>query len=263
MIPNPILKVLSTMRAHRVKCLLMGGQACVLYGAVEFSRDTDLAILADSANRRRMLTALASLGAETIAVPPFELCYLKRGHAVHFRCHHPEADGMRIDVMSVMRGVAPFPALWRRRLTVALSGGASIAVLSLPDLVQAKKTQRDKDWLMLKRLIEAHYAQNRRTASTRQVSFWLMQCRTPEILTEVATRNTRTARALAKKRALLVHAVERDEHALVASLAAEEQYEREQDREYWLPLRRELEQVRHGRFAGTKVESGRRMRDVR
>ena len=27
----------------------MGGQACVLYGAAEFSRDTDLAILADDA----------------------------------------------------------------------------------------------------------------------------------------------------------------------------------------------------------------------
>ena len=30
--------------------LLMGGQACVLYGAAEFSRDTDLAILASSEN---------------------------------------------------------------------------------------------------------------------------------------------------------------------------------------------------------------------
>jgi hypothetical protein len=28
----------------------MGGQACVFYGAAEFSRDTDLAILANSAN---------------------------------------------------------------------------------------------------------------------------------------------------------------------------------------------------------------------
>jgi hypothetical protein len=34
------------MRAHRVRALLMGGQACVFYGAAEFSRDTDFAILA-------------------------------------------------------------------------------------------------------------------------------------------------------------------------------------------------------------------------
>ena len=37
MIPNPIRKVLSSMRAHRVRALLMGGQACVFYGAAEFS----------------------------------------------------------------------------------------------------------------------------------------------------------------------------------------------------------------------------------
>ena len=37
------------MRAHRVRALLMGGQACVFYGAAEFSRDTDFAILADAA----------------------------------------------------------------------------------------------------------------------------------------------------------------------------------------------------------------------
>jgi len=31
------------MREHRVRALLMGGQACVFYGAAEFSRDTDFA----------------------------------------------------------------------------------------------------------------------------------------------------------------------------------------------------------------------------
>lgn len=50
MIPNPIRKVLSSMREHQVQCLLMGGQACVLYGAAEFSRDTDLAVLANQSD---------------------------------------------------------------------------------------------------------------------------------------------------------------------------------------------------------------------
>lgn len=54
MIPNPILKVLSSMREHHVQCLLMGGQACVFYGAAEFSRNTDLAILADDPNLSRL-----------------------------------------------------------------------------------------------------------------------------------------------------------------------------------------------------------------
>jgi hypothetical protein len=37
LIPNPIRKVLSSMRARRVRALLMGGQASVFYGAAEFS----------------------------------------------------------------------------------------------------------------------------------------------------------------------------------------------------------------------------------
>lgn len=46
MIPNPIHKVLSTMQDFQVKCLLMGGQACVLHGAAEFRRNTDFALMA-------------------------------------------------------------------------------------------------------------------------------------------------------------------------------------------------------------------------
>jgi hypothetical protein len=38
LIPNPIRKVLSSIEKRRVRALLMGGQACVFYGAAEFSR---------------------------------------------------------------------------------------------------------------------------------------------------------------------------------------------------------------------------------
>ncbi|PYJ97829.1 MAG: hypothetical protein DME23_13640, partial [Verrucomicrobia bacterium] len=83
----------------------MGGQACVFYGAAEFSRDIDFAILANGANFARLKNALADLDAEVIAVPPFSLKYLRKGHAIHFRCRHPEAAGLRIDLMTKMRGV--------------------------------------------------------------------------------------------------------------------------------------------------------------
>ena len=92
------------MRKQRVHALLMGGQACVFYGAAEFSRDTDFALLANSANLARLRKALDELQANPIAVPPFALKYLRRGHAVHFRCQHPDALHMRVDIMSRMRG---------------------------------------------------------------------------------------------------------------------------------------------------------------
>ncbi len=86
----------------------MGGQACVFYGAAEFSRDVDVALLAEPENLDRLTAALAELKAKRIAVPDFRLEFLQRGPAIHFRCETPEASRIRIDVMAKMRGAAPF-----------------------------------------------------------------------------------------------------------------------------------------------------------
>jgi hypothetical protein len=223
----------------------MGGQACVFYGAAEFSRDTDLAIVADAANLARLRRALDDLQAEVVTVPPFELRHLRRGHAVHFRCQHPEAFEMRVDVMSRMRGVDSFAKLWKRRTVIELPGGTQCDLLSLPDLVQAKKTQRDKDWPMIRRLVEAHFFQNQTRSHPAQARFWLKELRTPQLLAEVARREALICRRLLPVRPLLTHALRGDTLQLERALTLEETAERELDRHYWLPLRAELERLRH------------------
>lgn len=247
LIRNPILKVLSSIKAHRVRALLMGGQACVFYGAAEFSRDTDLAILSTLANLARLSNALKELRAEVISVPPFELKYLRKGHAIHFRCHHPEAAGMRVDVMTKMRGVDSFTKLWARRTSMSIDEGTTCELMSLPDLVQAKKTQRDKDWPMLRRLVEVNYFANREHPNTEQIRFWFLELRTPELLIELAARHGRLQKQSIRKRPLLELARPGDELTLAEALLNEERSEREADRQYWLPLRAELERLRHTR----------------
>ncbi len=59
----------------------MGRQACIPYGAAEFSRDAHFALLASRDNLERLTEALAELRAEVIAVPPFEVEDLELGHA--------------------------------------------------------------------------------------------------------------------------------------------------------------------------------------
>jgi len=235
------------MRAHRVRALLMGGQACVFYGAAEFSRDTDFAILADAANMARLRRALRELRAELIAVPPLALKYLRRGHAIHFRCQHPDALGLRVDIMSKMRGVPAFPTLWRRRTTIEIPGGPVCDLLALPDLVLAKKTQRDKDWPMLRRLLESHWFQNQARPTPAQIRFWFRELRTPQLLVELAASHLALCRRLSSKRPLLRHAAAGRLPELERGLAEEEAAERERDRVYWVPLRRELEKLRHAR----------------
>ena len=141
-----------------------------------------------SDNLERLTRVLRELQAECIAVPPFEKEFLERGFAVHFRCQHPEAQGSRMDVMSVLRGVDPFDELWTRRTTVELEAGLAIELLAMPDLVKAKKTQHDKDWPMIRRLVEAHYLQNQERPNSQQTLFWLRECRTESILMELAQR---------------------------------------------------------------------------
>jgi hypothetical protein len=223
----------------------MGGQACVFYGAAEFSRDVDLAVLCDTDTLSRVQNALDELQARVIAVPPFDSKYLLGGHAVHFRCSHPEADKMRVDLMSVMRGVAPFPQLWERRTTIE-DGGETYDLLALDDLVRAKKTQRDKDWPMLSRLVENNYLQNRLAPTPARVEFWLRELRTPLLISEAALLFP--AEAVASNRRAVRAAVEgQGEEAIRAALLEEQEAERVADREYWLPLRAELEALRLGR----------------
>ncbi len=234
------------MRTHRVRSLLMGGQACVLYGAAEFSRDTDLALLASADNLLRLSAALDELDARVIAVPPFELGYLERGHAIHFAYGDRPRGRMRIDVMSKMRNVAPFPELWERRTTFTLPDAGETDLLGLPDLVAAKKTQRDKDWPMLRRLVEVNYLTFRDDATASRIDFWLRELRTPSLLMESATRFAASARSLIPSRPLLQHVLNNDLNATESALVDEENLVRSADREYWAPLWAELEALRHG-----------------
>jgi hypothetical protein len=241
--PSPIRKALSSIRRSGARTLLMGGQACVFYGAAEFSRDLDLLILAGADNLARLSSALEELAALPIAVPAFEARHLSRGHAVHFRCTREDVAGLRIDIMTRLRGVADFEDLWARRTTIELEG-EPMDLLSIEDLVQAKKTQRDKDWPMIRRLIEQSYFRRTSPAPDAAVEFWLRELRTAELLIETAAAYPEQATSLSRERPALEAAVRGDVEQVSELLDSEERDERRKDREYWAPLKKELEQLR-------------------
>jgi hypothetical protein len=223
----------------------MGGQACVFYGAAEFSRDLDLLILVDAESLSRLRRALADLKAEPIAVPTLDAAHLTRGHAVHFRCWREDVAGLRVDLMSSLRGVAPFEDLWGRRAIID-AGGESVDVLAIEDLVAAKKTQRDKDWPMIRRLVEQDYFGSENRQSPRS-AFWLRELRTPELLIETASANPELAGRISAERPTVQAALSKNLPLVVRALDEEEREERRKDRSYWEPLKRELEEFRRRR----------------
>ena len=231
------------MRQHGVRSLLMGGQACVFYGAAEFSRDVDFVLIADENNLNRLDQAMRALQAEVVAVPPFEQKFLEVGLAVHFRCQLEAVKGFRVDVMSRMRGVDPFPDLWKRRTTIEVDGDI-VDLLSLPDLVKAKKTQRSKDWPMIQRLVESNWFQNHREPNHARMNFWLKECRTPELLRKIAHEYPEQATLISESRPLLRIALEKESGDLEQALDEERKEEMAKDKAYWEPLLKEIERLR-------------------
>ena len=175
----------------------MGGQACVFYGAAEFSRDLDLLILADAENLALLRRALEDLGAEP-------------------------------------------------RTTIEVEGEA-IDLLAIEDLVRAKKTQLDKDWPMIRRLVEQAYYAGQGEESAAKVQFLLSELRTPELLLKVVAEHPNAANAVAGRRAAIQAALQGDLSSVAAAVEQEERAERDRDREYWAPLKPELESLRRTR----------------
>ena len=114
---------------------------------------------------------------------------------------------MRLDVMSVMRGVAAF----RGTLGTSGHGGGGLGdahdLSSLPDLVQAKKTQRDKDWPMLRRLLEADLIQHQAAPTPARIRFWFGECRSAQPLIALAQGHPELAAQAASSRPLLSFAI--------------------------------------------------------
>ena len=231
----------------------MGGQACVFYGAAQVSKDIDLVLLADAANYERLLTAMCALDARRIAVPPFDVPALERGHAVHFRCSAAGVEELRVDVMVRLRDLPPFDMLWERRTSFADDTGMIFDLLCIPDLVQAKKTQRIRDWPVIDLLVNIHYHENAAAPRPDWIEFWLLEGRSPELLLELIRRFPPEAHALSPRRPLLTAAPSLDRDALAAVLDAEVREEMSKDRTYWEPLKRELEAMRLAEARGNRA----------
>ena len=61
---SPIPKVLSTFHRRRVRALQIGGPTCILYGAMEFTRDVDFAVAVAPGTLVRLRTAIEELEVE-------------------------------------------------------------------------------------------------------------------------------------------------------------------------------------------------------
>ncbi len=79
------------------------------------------------------------------------------------------------------------------------------------------------------------------------IDFWLLELRSPEFLMEAVRRFDRRAATLQSRRDLLKIAARGDLPSLRTALLDEMEAEKEADRRYWQPLKRQLSELRRER----------------
>ncbi len=97
----------------------------------------------------------------------------------------------------------------------------------------------------LKRLVNNDILTHNYEASKEHIQWWFQECRDGALLVDLAKKYPEIARKNFSNRPLLKAVVANDIKKINRGLFDEEQLERDKDKEYWKPLIKELETLRH------------------
>lgn len=160
-----ILEFLEILRKHRVRYLVVGGEAVIQYGYARFTADMDLFYEADAANAARLYRALQEFWGDT--VPGIENADVLRGKGKVFQFGRPPN---RLDLLNSIEGVG-FTAAWKGRKKERFwHRGQLLTVhfIGLEELIRNKRSAgRNKDLDDLRFLIEARRRRIRKPSRRR------------------------------------------------------------------------------------------------
>jgi hypothetical protein len=125
-------ELLSTLNAHKVKYLIVGGYAVGFHAQPRATKDLDILIRPDEQNASMVYEALAEFGAPLQDLTPHDLLdprgFFRMGHAPVMIEILPKIDGVEFD------------DAWQRRIEIVIDSntGLSAFMLSREDLIAAK-----------------------------------------------------------------------------------------------------------------------------
>jgi hypothetical protein len=251
-----------SFEAEGADCLVIGGQASILYGAAQFTQDLDIWLRPAMAAVRALVRALAGLGARVHKLtPPLRLSTVRRGHGFHFIVPQRGEGDLYLDVMGRPPRVGGFARAWARAELMGTPWGR-LRVVAVEDLVELKKTNRPGDYEVISRLARLRLVREPRPSS-RLVAWALANAFVVEDLAAIVAAHASTIpRAARSDRAVapLLHAAGRGRPPTHREL---DQVERvlarraltlqRAGRAYWRPL---IDELRTLRAAGRLLEEG-------
>jgi hypothetical protein len=145
MLNSPDFKeLLSLLKKHKVRYLVVGGYAVMKYTEPRFTRDLDLWVSTDEENSNAVFAALKEFGAPLKDLTPRD--FTQKGY--FYQMGNPP---LRLDIMMSIPGVE-FESAWGRREEVRL-GEFVIPFISKADLIKAKEASgRPQDFMDAEKL---------------------------------------------------------------------------------------------------------------
>ena len=139
-----LVKVLRVFNHHKIRYLVVGGVASVLYGNPRFTKDLDLWVDPDEDNLRKVIKAFSSLKfiprnpvkAEEFISENNRKCWKKEKGMLAFTFINPKVPFENVDLL--FEGPIPFEKAYRRK-RVFKSEGVLIATIDRGDLMRMKK----------------------------------------------------------------------------------------------------------------------------
>lgn len=148
-----ILDFLVILHRHRVRYLIVGGEAVIKYGYARLTADTDVYFDRDPRNVARLFSALREFWAGDIAGVDSAEALRQKGSIFQFG-----APPNRLDLLNAIDGVS-FASAWKGRATERVQHGARrvpVHFIGLNELIRNKKrAARHKDLDDLRFLLEA------------------------------------------------------------------------------------------------------------
>lgn len=185
---NIYLQLTEEFNDGRLRAILSSGQAVVLHRLAIMSKDGDWILREDEESTQHVLGVLAKYGARYRFGAPLDTRWLTGGWSAHFEFHHQQLR-VRTDFVTRPARVAAdhLALLWER------NASANPPVVDLATLVDIKKTNREKDYVVIGELA-------RRLPSPREQ---LLCSRSAKDLAELAAKHPDLTTALVPLRPLL------------------------------------------------------------
>ena len=149
-----VLEFFGLLEHHRVRCMIVGGEAVIFYGHIRFTGDIDVFFDRSQSNSQRLFSALQDFWKQE--VPGIDSPSKLQNTGAVFQFGLPPN---RIDLLNDVDGI-DFEGAWPRRTQVHIeheSESISVAYLGLNDLIENKRASgRPKDLDDLPYLIAAN-----------------------------------------------------------------------------------------------------------